>query len=134
MKLRTVAEIVAKLKIVSKEDMLGWGVPDYVIYLDYEHAKEYLKDDVSKSEWKKKIYSLEEVLKVMREYLPFAYEKANGRRGISANRSMDHFKNWYWLLGEDELSENVWNNYGAYGLPKLKEIDEWLSGMEVSDD
>ena len=56
--------------------------------------------------------------------MPFACEKASGHRGISASRSIEHFRNWLWLLGDDELLEFSGgdNNYINCGAPILKAI------------
>jgi hypothetical protein len=133
MKLRTYKEIITKIdnEVVSN-DMCGWNLPDYVEFLPYEYAKKYLKDEVTKEEWEKdrREYTLENVLLAMKDYLPFAFEKAKGERGISANRSMDHYKNWFWLLGEDDMSDHVWDAYHDYGMPKLEEIETWLEEIE----
>jgi len=55
----------------------------------------------------------------MRDYISFAWEKANDKRGISANRSIDHFKGWLWLLGDEEGIEYLKANYAPYGKPGL---------------
>ena len=62
------------------------------------------------------------VIKVMKDYISFAWEKANGKRGISANRSIDHFKGWLWLLGDEEGIEYLKTNYAPYGKPGLAYI------------
>lgn len=128
MKLRTFEEIAEQCKKIAKDDMLGWNIPDYVSYLPYKYAKEYLKDDVTEESWKEdlKEYTLDNVIAVMKDYLSFAFGKAEGERGISSNRNIDHYKNWFWLLGEDEMSEGCWDNYHSYGLPKLRVIEKWL--------
>jgi hypothetical protein len=96
---------------------------DYLIYLSYEGAKEVipdLKEDVFNKV--KKEYTAENVIKEIIDYLPFAFEKAYGQRGISANRSMEHFKAWTWLLGAGDSFNYIedWDDdYHSYGVPKL---------------
>ena len=62
------------------------------------------------------------IIKVMKKYMSFAWEKANDKRGISANRSIDHFKGWLWLLGDEEGIEYLKANYAPYGKPGLAYI------------
>ncbi len=59
------------------------------------------------------------VIKAMQDYMSFAWEKANDKRGISANRSIDHFKGWLWLLGDEEGLRYLKVNYAPYGKPGL---------------
>jgi hypothetical protein len=62
----------------------------------------------------------------MLEYMPFAWDKANDMRGLSAGRSVQHFVGWTWLAGDDELS--AWcddnSNYQHYGKEILVRICE----------
>lgn len=62
------------------------------------------------------------IIKVMKDYISFAWEKANDKRGISANRSIEHFKGWLWLLGDEEVVEYLKANYTPYGKPGLAYI------------
>ena len=64
----------------------------------------------------------ENVIKYMQDYMSFAWEKANDKRGISANRSIDHFKGWLWLLEDEESIEYLKVNYAPYGKPGLAYI------------
>jgi len=77
-----------------------------------------------KPEYKSKCPELtkENVIKSMKDYMSFAWEKANDKRGISANRSIDHFKGWLWLLGDEEGIEYLKANYVPYGKPGLAYI------------
>lgn len=66
----------------------------------------------------------ENVEKRLRDYLPFAFEKALGHRGISASRSVQKISEWLWILGEGNLESFARNdrNYANYGVPVLKRI------------
>ena len=64
----------------------------------------------------------ENVIKYMQDYMSFAWEKANDKRGISANRSIDHFKGWLWLLEDEEGIEYLKVSYAPYGKPGLTYI------------
>lgn len=63
------------------------------------------------------------------EYLDFAYEKAEGKRGLSAERSMLHFKTWIWLDDEKFYNEIIGmiEDYTDYGIPTLNRISEHYS-------
>jgi hypothetical protein len=128
MKERTYEEIVEKAREVVKEDYFGWNLPDYLKYLPYDYAKEFLTEDAKREDWSAVVtaYSINAVIKEMKSYLEFAFEKAHNERGISANRSMDHYKNWFWLIGEDDMADHIWDDYDNYGLEKLKQIERWL--------
>ena len=46
-----------------------------------------------------KIYK-KNVISKIKEYLPFTWEKANNCRGLSAMRSMQHFRNWFYMFSK----------------------------------
>jgi len=66
----------------------------------------------------------EAVLSRMRDYMDFAIEKARDHRGLSALRSISHFKAWIWLLGDEDYEAMSWDRHGPYGVPILKQICE----------
>lgn len=138
---RTQEEIVARLKVIEErgDDFMGTIRSDMVDYLDYEHAKPFLKEGVTLEQWNdaKQVDPLIE----LRGYMPFALDKAEGHRGISAGRSIQHMQTWLWLMGDDELLEFAENdnNYPNYGVPILAAIckkyyiqtpdEEWFKNM-----
>lgn len=108
-----------------------------VVFLKYEHAKKFLKDDVTEEGWNKDYieYTKENVIKEMREYMEFAWDKASNHRGLSANRSITHFTHWLWLLEDDELLNIAEDgtNYAQYGCPILMQICDKYD-LPVPDD
>lgn len=60
----------------------------------------------------------ESVLAAMREYMPFAWCKADDGRGLSAMRSLEHYAAWVWLLGDDWRFPDLTNAKG-YGHQQL---------------
>jgi hypothetical protein len=95
---------------------------DLVLRLDYEDAKSFLKMGVTAEDWEKQEEPIEEVIV---NYLPFALGKARDHRGISAGRSVEHFENWLWLLGDDALLSNfLGTDYAMYGCPQLRVVIE----------
>jgi len=61
----------------------------------------------------------ENVLKNLGHDIEFGFEKALGKRGISASFMNDVVKMWLWVL-DDDLQDN--NQYAQYGLPLLKAV------------
>ncbi len=128
-KLRTQQEIITKIdSFKGFDDMFGVKRNDCIVYLTFENAKKYLKPSVTGKKWDKdyKKLTAESILKEMEDYMSFAWDKANCMRGISANRSIDHFGIWIWLLGEDdfynEIIKEFKENYYYYGKPILEKI------------
>lgn len=126
--MRTDEEIVAHVKKVSEGFDLFSTVADLIVYLPYKHAKQFLKEGVTEEDWEESYRPLtrEAVIKEIINYMDFAIGKAEGHRGISADRSIEHYKRWVWLLGDDDLLEFLEDsdNYENYGAPMLKKICE----------
>lgn len=120
--MRSQDEIVARINERKDGDFLGFETSEYINALDYEHAKPFLNDGVTSETWDRRdgaLLSDDAVVKEMREYVDFAYEKINGERGISANRTVMHYIAWLWLIGADELlswvDSEYESNYHGYG-------------------
>lgn len=122
--MRTVEEIKERIEKKQPNDMFGTFF-DLVEFLPANEAKEYLKEDSDEKAFVRE-YTKENVIKEIQEYLPFAYGKAEGARGISSNRSIEHFCHWLWLLEDHELLAYCedWDNYAMYGFPMLQKIAE----------
>jgi len=126
--MRTQEEIVKRIGEREKNDMFGWEVHEYLPYLDYGHAKPFLKDGVKEEDWGREKRTPAEKIK---GYMSFAWDKANNCRGISAGRSLMHIVAWLWLDGQDEFLKE-WHNledYEYYGKPQLIAICE-LYGID----
>lgn len=126
--MRTQAEIVERMKAIEKDDFCGFAQGVLLTALDYEHAKPFLKEDVTAEVWEKTeglLKTEEAVRKEALDYLGFAWGKAEDHRGISANRSVDKMTAFCFLLGLDVgLIEAA--PYPQYGCPKLKVVAELL--------
>lgn len=138
---RTQAEILARIEERKPEDYFGFEISDLIGYLDYEHAKPYLKEEVTPDQWdpNREPGDRQSILKRMLEYMPFAWEKANDMRGLSASRTMSHCMAWVWLLGDDEYFGDLteYTNYGKDHLVKICEhygwdSSQWDDGMRVN--
>ena len=74
--MRAQDEILRKIEEVKGSDFLQIKTGDFIIYLDYEHAKSYLKPEVMANEWTPNINEKESILKEMLDYMPFAWGKS----------------------------------------------------------
>jgi hypothetical protein len=134
--MRTQEEILKKIEEESKRPSLfNFVVSDLMGYLTYENAKPFLKEEVTGELWKTSPCNENSILKEMKDYMPFAWSKANGYRGLSAARSMDHYTAWIWLLG-DEYVEKFGDirNYEFYGKDNLKAICDEFGWADVNHD
>jgi len=121
---RTAEEILARYK---KRNLFWFECDHYLYRLPFELVKPYLKDGITKEQWKgmSKPATHEAILEEMKEYLPFAFTKAYNEKGLSARRSIEHYIAWIWLLNDgfsDEIEDDYENNYHSYGLPILIKI------------
>jgi len=119
--MRTQEEI--KRRFEEVDDLFGTQKIDLIGFMDFENAKPFLsKEYVEKGEekWIKKDNPKKEIL----GYLNFAYEKAKNKRGLSAMRSLLHFKTWIWLDDDEFYNEIIDSieNYTNYGIPVLNKI------------
>ena len=121
--MRKQEEIAAYIERLRREgdDFFGVMTVDVIRYLDYDYAKPYLREDVTREQWELNRRELtdESVIKQIIEYMPFAWGKANDMRGISANRSIDHMRAWLWLLNDGSLEKMEEIEYEHYGKERL---------------
>ena len=122
----TPEEILKRIESRKNNDFLGFEINEYIVFLPYKLAKPYLKKDTKKKEWNPPVLTKDYMLQKMKDYMPFAWEKANNCRGFSANRSIEHYIAWVWLAGDTGLSATIEkeydNNYEYYGKPILEKI------------
>jgi len=141
--LRTQEEIVAHIHAIVGDDFFGFQKSDMLNYLDYDHAKPFLKDGVAREQWDtaRTPYSHEAVLKEMSEYMEFAWEKANNCRGLSASRTDDHYTAWVWLMGDDAfVAKRDAIEYEHYGKERLIAVcdhygwdwQQWDNGIRTN--
>lgn len=136
--MRTDEEIIERIKAVQDRDFFGFEVLDLVIRLPFEKAKDFLKVEASESEWEVYPRDRESLVQQMLDYMPFAWGKANNKRGLSAGRSLAHYQSWSWLAGDD-LGD--FTNYQFYGKDILVKIcnhygwdaSQWDDGVREND-
>lgn len=117
--LKSPEEIVARIREVEADgnDWLGIQHFDLLEALPFDAARPFLKPEATADQWTGPL-TAERVHEVAVGYLPFAYGKASDHRGISADRSTQHFRAWLWLIG---LLPDDWDSteYANYGTPLL---------------
>lgn len=118
--MKTQEEIVNRVRYLSTSDydLLGFEQSDLLEYLDFEHARPFLKKDATPEAWAKIAEMRKPPIENVKGYLDFAWDKANKCRGLSAGRSLNHLSAWLWLAGYDELVQS-WREYNCYGKMQL---------------
>jgi len=141
--MRTQEEIIERIKDLKGTDFFGFQIYELYLALDHEHVKPFLKEGVEEKDWEQTIKNDEDVKKTMIDYMEFAWEKANNCRGISASRSISHYKAWLWLLGDVVFNQfDDLEDYEYYGKDKLVEIcvflgidsNKWDDGRRVNSE
>lgn len=120
---RSPEEIITRIKEIAAKnsDFFGVQIGRLIERLDYADAKPLLRPEVKEEEWEKTTTPIKDEV---HEYLKFAWDKANNRRGLSANRSIDHFRGLLWLDGHDDIDAVMDEMYEFYGKPNLVYISE----------
>lgn len=129
--MRTPQEILDRIKVIEPEDFLGWERTDLIKRLPFEYAKPFLAEGATQDDWDKRIKPLDKdsILSEMLDYMPFAWEKANNFRGLSALRSMAHYSVWVWLLGDDFGDLMDYEFYGKDNLAAICQHYGWDSSQ-----
>lgn len=129
---KTQDEIVARINNRKGSDLFGFETSQYIDYLDFEHAIVFLKEGTTRRQWRKAFKDTKPPVEAIKDYMPFAWEKANDCRGISAGRSIMHMIAWLWLDGKD-WPEII--DYKYYGKPQLVRIcKEYSIDWKALDD
>ncbi|WP_433225431.1 hypothetical protein [Actinomadura formosensis] len=120
--MRTQDEIVARLTTLSVgEDVLGFRRGVLIAALNFEHARPFLKSDVTPEKWDEIRVRPDDIEDRARDYYAFALTKIEGHRGISASRSVDKLGEYAWLLGRDDVVDAMAAaDFAQYGAPIVK--------------
>lgn len=140
--MKTDKEILERIKYQKTIDPFGFSVGTLAECLSFESAKPLLKPNATPEDWGHAQPRDAEAVKArMLEYMPFAWDKANMNRSISAGRSILHMSAWLWLLGMDQAADQI-QDYDLYGKPWLRAICEhfdwdwrqWDDGRWTNDE
>lgn len=118
--MKTQDEILTRVN--ASTSLFGFDKEVLVPFLDFEHAKSFLKPEVTKEGWQPSPLTEEVVKKELADYLQFAWDKALNHRGLSAGRSIEKLTEWLWLLDDEELVTQ--HQYKNYGVPILLAISK----------
>ncbi len=143
--MRTQEEILNRIRETAKDDMFGFEWQEYLRALTAETAEklrgDLLKKDADLSD--QEMFDLgsdDAIRKQCIEYMSFAWEKANNGRGISAGRSLSHYRAWMWLLGEDGWDDiDQYEHYGKDNLVRIckffdLDASQWDDERRVNSD
>ena len=121
--MRTHEEIASFAKAFGGKDPFRVAIDVLVTRLPLEYARPWLKPEVTIADWPSPplASTREQVLAEMRDYMPFAIEKIRNERGISMMRSGLKFHAWLWLIGDDELSDAVADDYREHTMRRIAE-------------
>ena len=127
--MRTQEELFQRYLARKDHDMFGFETGEYLRGMErnrLERLREmgHIKEDADLSEWEPDLNNGDALAKCMHEYMPFAWDKANNCRGISAWRSLAHYIAWLWMAGEEGF-DNL-DDYEFYGKPQLERICDYL--------
>ena len=118
--------IVSRIEAVKANDFFGAETGHLIYRLDYDRARPYIKDDVTPESWAEATTAVNPASVEARDYLPFAWGKANDCRGLSASRSIDHMAAFLFLAGRQDLADGIRDHYEFYGKPCLVLASEFF--------
>ena len=119
--MRTDDDILKHIKAIEDSDFFGFIRNDLLEYLPFEHVKEHLKEGVTSDQWTPRPRDRDSIVAQILDYMPFAWDKANNCRGLSAGRSLNHMQAWLWMASEEDAAEGI-DDYSMYGKPQLRAI------------
>jgi hypothetical protein len=135
--MRTQDEIVARIEAVKGDDFLGFRQQVLVDFLDFDHARPYLKPGTTPEVWAEastQDATDDLIAEQAKGYMEFAWGKAENHRGLSAGRSIEKMTEYAWLLGRDDVLDAMDEaGYVNYGAPKLAAMCT-LMGWPIPDD
>jgi len=132
--MKTQEEIMLRIDEIGDNDFLGFETTDLYSALTKANAIEMLirknpdAESIEKdlADYEQIYRTNEDIIEQMKKYMSFAVEKAVNHRGISASRSVAHYRAWTWLINDSETFEFLsdGSNYQNYGAPMLKYVAE----------
>ena len=144
----TSAEIRIQCEHAKGRDFFGFESAEYVPYMDAADMRPFLKDGTTDEQIAEIQQPLDRdaMVQHIKNYMPFAWDKANNCRGISANRSIGHFVAWTFLAGDKEFSDELsalfddgYEHYGKAILIRICEFygldaNQWDDGVRVNSE
>lgn len=117
----TQEEIMERIEAIAGSDMFGEYRPTLVAYLDYKHAKPFLKDSVLEEDWE--VTGDKELREELHRYMEDWWkQKIEDGRGISVHRGRAQVVNLLFLAGV-----SLWKKIGI-------DSDEGINGGWYQED
>jgi hypothetical protein len=136
--MRAFTDAIAFYEREKATDLFGFMLAVLLTYLPFDLARPYLKPEAMAAEWNADLppFTPAQVAADALDYMAFAWGKVLDHRGLSAGRSIQKFKMWCYLLGEDELVARCDDDrqYPMYGAPILLAICTTLGWPVPVDD
>ncbi len=127
---RTQKEILDRIAEHSKFDPLSMALDTLSEWVDYGHRVFAAEANISREQFEEEMAIERQPVAVqMAMYLPLAESNAREERTIPSLRSMLHFRNWLWLVGEDELAESMLMAVedDPFGVARLQTVRKFLT-------
>ena len=119
---RSVRAIVNRLRHLAETEFGDtYGVRRHKLLrcLAYDHVRPLLAGtstvDMDSQTWQAERYTpctRSALIAALAHYMKLAWEIANDRRGILADRSLEHVEEWMWLMGDADHA--AWQTVAAY--------------------
>lgn len=130
---RTADQIAERMKAVERRDTFGIERSRLLECLPWSLAKDHMEDDApwDEASWERqRMTTVEQARESAMGYLQFGWVKANHRRGVSAIKSIAHFRGLTWLMGEAGATVLAFleddDKYDYFGKPQLVAVSELL--------
>lgn len=126
MRERSAQEIIDRIE--SHNDIFNFSIEVLCAYLSFDEAQPLIDPGKgNRAEWERDVEhadkSREATLARMRDYMEFAWTKAQDHRGLSAIRSLIKIGCYVWLLGDDEAASQLESERtGLYGAAHLRYV------------
>ncbi len=125
--MKTEQQILDRIKELDNskdKDPFGFQQYDLIRFLPYEKIKGFISEDATEEGWEEHSLPLtrDAVLNEIKDYMEFAWEKANRQRGLSSTRNIEHMLAWTWILNDgvfSKLESSYENDLQYYGKPQL---------------
>ncbi len=136
---RTDEEILRRIEDIDASDIFGFERADLIMRLPFAVAKPYLNEDTTEEFWEVYPRDRAALKGVMLGYMPFAWDKANNFRGLSAGRSISHYRAWTWLAGDSIVDMDDYQYYGKDVLAAICnfygwDCSAWDDGVRVNSE
>lgn len=148
---RSEQDVIARMHEVLLNS-LGWEVDVLLDYLNFDAAKPFLRDEVTREQWEAPLGEFAgyggptdavrpvaltdsaHMLTAAEKYAEFGWGKIAGECSVSASRTIDKMRGWLWLLGWDPAEIIDSRDYGDYGAPQLTAVCEVLGFSTPKDE